>query len=130
MRGKKGPLLRSPAVAPRRRTRGRRTWPQRLLIVVNSLLAIACLSAAGVFNLIRSKAAELPVVDIGSEVRQRKDETGPRNFLFVGTDEKWFGVAKLVLARTRVVISYFTNVINRIRQVKDAAPAVPPVATW
>ena len=56
------------------------------MLLVNSILVIACLGAAGVFNLIRSKAAELPVVDIGAEVRQRADASGPRNFLLVGTD--------------------------------------------
>lgn len=71
----------------RRRKRGHRSWPQRLLILVNSVLVIACVAAAGVFNLIRTKASELPVVDIGAEVRQRPDQSGPRNFLLVGTDD-------------------------------------------
>jgi len=75
-----------PAVGIRRRRRGHRSWPQRLLILVNSLLVVACLAAAGVFNLIRTKASQLPVVDIGAEIRQRPDLTGPRNFLLVGTD--------------------------------------------
>jgi len=74
-------------VGIRRRKRGHRSWPQRLLILVNSVLAVACIGAAGVFNLIRTKASELPVVDIESEVRQQTDDSGPRNFLLVGTDD-------------------------------------------
>jgi LCP family protein required for cell wall assembly len=56
------------------------------LLLVNSILVIACIGAAGVFNFIRTKAESLPVVDIGSEARQRPDLSGPRNFLLVGTD--------------------------------------------
>ncbi len=70
----------------RRNRRGRRTWPQRLLLLVNSLLVVACLGVAGTFNLVRAKASELPTIDIGSEARQRPDATGPRNILLVGTD--------------------------------------------
>lgn len=64
------------------------------------------------------KYLETPFIAFAEKFKPvKKDLEMP--FLFVGTDEKWFGVAKLVLARTRVVISYFTNVINRIRQVKE-----------
>lgn len=81
------PLLGSPPVVSRRRARGHRSWPQRLLIVLNSVVALACLTAAWGFNFVRAKAAELPVVDIGSEVRQRGTTDGPRNILLVGTDD-------------------------------------------
>jgi len=57
-----------------------------MLLVVNSLLVIACLGTAGVFTLIRQKASELPVVDIGAEVRAQTTDDGPRNILLVGTD--------------------------------------------
>ncbi|HOT78967.1 MAG TPA: LCP family protein [Microthrixaceae bacterium] len=73
-------------MARRRNRRGRRTWPQRLLLLVNSLLVVACLGVAGTFNLVRAKASELPTIDIGAEARQRPDATGPRNILLVGTD--------------------------------------------
>lgn len=68
------------------RRRGRRSWPQRLLILTNCLLAVACLAAAGAFALAREKASQLPVVDIGSEGRAAPKDDSPRNFLLVGTD--------------------------------------------
>lgn len=48
---------------------------------------VACLATAGLFTLIRSKASELPVVDVASEARSQSVDAGtPRNILLVGTD--------------------------------------------
>jgi len=66
--------------------RAHRSWPQRALIAVNTLVVIACLATAGTFSLIRSKAAALPVVDLGGAVREQLTDDSPRNILLVGTD--------------------------------------------
>lgn len=68
------------------RRRGRRTWPQRLLILFNSILVLACLATAGFFALAREKASQLPVVDIASQSRTSVTDDSPRNILLVGTD--------------------------------------------
>ncbi|MCB1283503.1 MAG: LCP family protein [Microthrixaceae bacterium] len=71
----------------RRRRRGRRSWGQRLLIAFNSLLALACLAAAGAFHVARAKAAEVPVYHIDSIANARISDTEVRNILMVGTDD-------------------------------------------
>ncbi len=100
---------------------------------MNSLLVVACIGAAGVFNLIRTKASELPVVDIGSEVRQRPDESGPRNFLFVGTDSS-AGMAKDDPVRKgRPAGEHLADVIMILRvdpATKEAALLSIPRDTW
>lgn len=50
------------------------------------VLALACVAAAGSFNLARAKAEQIPVYNIESAARPKLDELSVRNILLVGTD--------------------------------------------
>lgn len=73
-------------MARSRPLRPRRTWPQRLLLVANVVLVVACLGAALSLTTIRSTIEEIPVVDIGSSLSPAAEISDPRNFLIIGTD--------------------------------------------
>ncbi len=67
--------------------RPRRTWPQRLLIVVGILLAALCFGAARIFWDARTVLADLPRIRVGSDVLAQAGSPGePLNFLLVGVD--------------------------------------------
>lgn len=65
-----------------------RTWPQRFLIVFNSVLAVACLGAAFALSQVRSTIEDIPSLDIGSSLASTVDDQvqAPRNILIIGTD--------------------------------------------
>jgi len=86
-RNGRGALLPSASMAfPRRGRRAHRTGPQRLLIAVNMLLVIACLSAAGGLSFVRSKLSEVQVVSLGVSLAPSADVDDVRNILLIGTD--------------------------------------------
>lgn len=65
-----------------------RSWPQRFLIVFNSLLVVACLGAAFALTQVRSTIEDIPSLDIGSSLAGSvsSEEQTPRNILIIGTD--------------------------------------------
>ncbi len=73
-------------MAPSTRRRSRRSWPQRLLISFNILLAIACLAAAGGLSLVRQKLSKVQVVSLGVSLAPQVSADEPRNILIIGTD--------------------------------------------
>ncbi len=73
-------------VARTRARRAHRSWPQRLLLGVNSLLVVACLGAAYGLSTARTKYESIPVVDVGSSLSPPVEVSEPRNFLIIGTD--------------------------------------------
>ncbi len=50
------------------------------------VLVLACIAAAGSFNLARTKAEQIPVYNIESAARPQLDDLSVRNILLVGTD--------------------------------------------
>ena len=85
-----GPAEYAADVISRRDRRGaviaRRTWPQRLLILLNVVVVFACLAAAGSFALFRQKAGQIPVVSVGVSLSPKVNNDEPRNYLIIGTD--------------------------------------------
>ena len=72
---------------PKRRTRRRRTWTQRALLLAGLLLAIGCFGAAKIFWDARAVLADLPRIRVGPNVLAQEGEPGePLNFLLVGVD--------------------------------------------
>jgi LCP family protein required for cell wall assembly len=64
----------------------RRTWPQRLLLTFNVLLAVACLAAAGGLTVFEEKLSRVSTVAIDSPDAQPVEVSEPRNILIIGTD--------------------------------------------
>ncbi|MFN8050839.1 MAG: LCP family protein [Acidimicrobiales bacterium] len=117
----------------RRRRRGHRSWPQRLLILFNAVLVVACLGAAGLFAVLRQKASELPVVDIGAEVRTQPQDDAPRNILLVGTDNSDSLAKNDPVKKGRGQGEHLADVIMILRvdpQTKEASLLSIPRDTW
>jgi polyisoprenyl-teichoic acid--peptidoglycan teichoic acid transferase len=71
--------------------RGRRTWPQRLLLSLNLVLIIAALGTAAALGFSYEKVGSLPRIDLGDALEQPaasdgEEGPGPVNVLLVGTD--------------------------------------------
>lgn len=71
--------------------RGRRTWPQRLLLSLNIVLIIAALGAAAVLRFSYEKVGSLPRLELGDALAVASPSDGgmgstPVNVLLVGTD--------------------------------------------
>lgn len=66
----------------------RRTWPQRLLIGVNTLTVVAALGAALALGYANDKLEEVQRIDLGLDVvdPEPTDPGEPQNYLLVGTD--------------------------------------------
>ncbi|MEZ5320609.1 MAG: LCP family protein [Microthrixaceae bacterium] len=77
----------APPRRPRGR-RGRRTWPQRLFLALNTLLVLACLALAGGFQFMKMKAESVPTLDLGgvtsADTKLGTDQ--PRNILLIASD--------------------------------------------
>jgi polyisoprenyl-teichoic acid--peptidoglycan teichoic acid transferase len=69
-----------------RRGRGRRTWPQRLLLAFNCCFVLVMLMTAGGLAYVYSKYARLPRVELGTVLTVRPTSDSPQNFLVVGVD--------------------------------------------
>jgi LCP family protein required for cell wall assembly len=84
------PLVPSPPVADSsRRSRRRRTWLQRLLITVNIIVVLICLtSAAGLAYVFRQTSDLQRYSGLGATLDQASSAGGnqPENFLLVGVD--------------------------------------------
>ncbi len=66
--------------------RGRRTWPERLLLCFSTALACALLLTAGGLTYVYSKYSKLPRVALGSVLTPSHDGDAPQNYLLVGVD--------------------------------------------
>lgn len=67
--------------------RARRTWPQRLLLLLGVVLAGACFIAAKGLWEARTVLADLPRIRVGSDVLAQTGSPGdPVNFLMIGVD--------------------------------------------
>ncbi len=76
-------LVASSSDAPRLR----RTWPQRLLIMFNSLVVVGLLGAAGVLGYGYEKFGQIPRVELGQALSSEEETPGgAENYLIVGTD--------------------------------------------
>ncbi len=70
-----------------RRARGRRTWPQRLLITLNVLVVVASLVTAGALGYLNYQLDQVPRIDLAAQLTQEPEDPGePQNYLLVGTD--------------------------------------------
>ncbi len=68
-------------------TRPSRTWPQRLLLSLNLLLAFACVAAAAGIGWAYSQASALPRIDVGASLAAAVPAGDPENILLVGIDD-------------------------------------------
>ncbi|MFT7473454.1 MAG: LCP family protein required for cell wall assembly [Verrucomicrobiales bacterium] len=69
------------------RGRLRRTWPQRFLLLLGPVVAVAFFLAADVFWEARAVLAELPRIKVGPDILAQSGEPGdPVNVLLVGVD--------------------------------------------
>ena len=66
--------------------RGRRTWPERLLLCFSGGLALALLLTAGGLAYVYTKYSRLSRVALGAVLTQPEDEDSAQNFLLVGVD--------------------------------------------
>lgn len=73
------------AAAPPSRAR-RRTWPQRLVVAVGTVVVLACLGTAGVAGYLGVKYGQIERVDDIEVAAVAAGE--PANFLLVGTDSR------------------------------------------
>jgi polyisoprenyl-teichoic acid--peptidoglycan teichoic acid transferase len=69
-----------------RMRRGRRTWPQRLLLTFNCCFVVVMLLTAGGIGYVYSKYARLPRLELGSVLTERESSAAAQNFLLVGVD--------------------------------------------
>ena len=67
--------------------RRRRTWPQRLLLSLNVVVAIACLAAAGGLYWAYGQASALPRIDVGASLEAPAAPGEAINILLVGIDD-------------------------------------------
>lgn len=65
----------------------RRTWPQRLLLSLNIVVAIACLAAAGGLYWAYGQASALPRIDVGASLEAPSAPGEAMNILLVGIDD-------------------------------------------
>jgi len=68
-------------------SRPSRTWPQRLLLSLNILLAVACVVAAAGIGWAYSQASALPRIDVGAALDDAVPAGDPENILLVGIDD-------------------------------------------
>jgi LCP family protein required for cell wall assembly len=66
--------------------RGRRTWPERLLLCFSGGLACALLLTAAGLTYVYTKYSKLSRVALGSVLSQPEDDDDAQNFLLVGVD--------------------------------------------
>jgi LCP family protein required for cell wall assembly len=67
----------------------RRTWPQRLFILANSLVVLCCFAAAAALTYVDAKAGQLKMINLGHVLTSDVDgatTSGPLNILMVGVD--------------------------------------------
>jgi LCP family protein required for cell wall assembly len=67
----------------------RRTWPQRLFILANSLVVVCCFAAAGALTYVDRKAGQIQRINLGHVLTSDVDgetTSGPLNILMVGVD--------------------------------------------
>jgi LCP family protein required for cell wall assembly len=70
-----------------RADRGRRTWGQRGVIVVNVVLIVAALATAGGLGYVYSRSTELQRVELGNALADEPVAAGePQNYLIIGVD--------------------------------------------
>ena len=68
------------------RQRGRRTWPQRLVLGFNACFLIGLLVVASSLGYGYTKYSRLPRIQVGSVLTSRAGSDAPQNFLLVGVD--------------------------------------------
>jgi LCP family protein required for cell wall assembly len=70
----------------RRPRRARRSWPQRIVLTLGSLVTLGCLAAAGLVGYARWKFEQIPRY---GDITLAEAATGePQNFLLVGSDSR------------------------------------------
>jgi LCP family protein required for cell wall assembly len=69
-----------------RRTRSRRTWPQRFLITFNVMAIVACVSMAAGLAYFQYKFQQIPRVELEEVLDEVAAPSEPQNYLLVGTD--------------------------------------------
>lgn len=72
--------------------RGRRTWPQRLLISFNCLLITGCVAAAATLGYYYYRFEQIPTISFGTDILAPppEDPGDPQNYLLVGSDSREF----------------------------------------
>lgn len=72
--------------------RGRRTWPQRLLITFNCFLIAGCVAAAGTLGYYYYRFEQIPTISFDSDILAPppEDPGEPQNYLLVGSDSRDF----------------------------------------
>jgi LCP family protein required for cell wall assembly len=73
-------------VRGRQRRRGRRTWGQRLLLVVSGLVCVGLVGTAAGLAYVYSKYSQLSRVELGVVLTDQEASNQPQNFLLVGVD--------------------------------------------
>ena len=82
-----GEQVSEPIAASGRTRRPRRTWPQRILLLLGIILAIAFFGAARFFWEARTVLADLPRISVGPDVLAQEGSPGePINVLLLGVD--------------------------------------------
>lgn len=66
--------------------RPHRTWPQRLLLTLTSVLTVVCLVAAAGIAYAYNQASSLPRIDVGAALSPPAAAGEPQNILLVGID--------------------------------------------
>jgi polyisoprenyl-teichoic acid--peptidoglycan teichoic acid transferase len=67
--------------------RGRRTWPQRLVLGLNAVLIVTALATAGGLAYVYSRSEEIQRVELGNVLTDEPAAAGePQNYLIIGTD--------------------------------------------
>jgi len=66
--------------------RGRRTWPQRLLLSLNVVVCVACFAVAAGLTFVRTKLDAIQVVSVGLSLAPDAGADEPQNILIIGTD--------------------------------------------
>jgi polyisoprenyl-teichoic acid--peptidoglycan teichoic acid transferase len=112
------PLVRSRIVSDgSRRSRRRRTWPQRLLITLNIVVVLICFSSAAGLAYVFKQASDVQRYGgLGSTLDQTADKGRPENFLLVGVDNSEGLDAKdpVLIGRSRASLLSDTIMILRI----------------
>lgn len=106
-----------------RRPRPRRTWPQRLVLVLSVLVMGAALSSAVVLAFASDTVSSIPRTAFGNTLSEEVTEGEPRNFLLVGVDS----VASLPddhpLRQTRAASLLLSDTLMLLRVDPDSGQA-------